>query len=77
MEPWHSSAPRARALGSVLPDPRDPPPQQAAILAPTFGGAREVSTWARRWRTEAAYYERQDRLGDHEGSRGITRRRRR
>ncbi|HEV8192697.1 MAG TPA: RNA-guided endonuclease TnpB family protein [Ktedonobacterales bacterium] len=48
-----------------------PTPDQAAILARTFGCARSVYTWALRLRTDA-YYERQQRLGYHEVSAALT-----
>ena len=38
-----------------------PTPEQAAVLARTFGCARFVYNWALRLRTDA-YYERQERI---------------
>jgi putative transposase len=38
-----------------------PTPEQAAVLARTFGGARNVYNWALRLRTDA-YYQRQERV---------------
>ncbi len=52
-----------------------PTPEQAAVLARTFGCARYVYNWALRLRTDA-YYERQERIGYHEAS-AITKHRQR
>ena len=48
-----------------------PTPDQAAVLARTFGCARYVYNWALRLRTDA-YYERQERIGYHEASAALT-----
>src|SRR5215470_7106740 len=48
-----------------------PTPEQAAVLARTFGSARFVYNWALRLRTDA-YYQRQERLGYHEVSAALT-----
>lgn len=48
-----------------------PTPDQAAILARTFGCVRYVYNWALRLRTDA-YYARQERLGYHEISAALT-----
>src|SRR5215813_12464503 len=48
-----------------------PTPDQAAVLARTFGCARYVYNWALRLRTDA-YYERGGRLGYHEASAALT-----
>jgi putative transposase len=48
-----------------------PTPDQAAVLARTFGCARYIYNWALRLRTDA-YYERQERIGYHEASAALT-----
>ena len=48
-----------------------PTPEQASVLARTFGSARFVYNWALRLRTDA-YYQRQERLGYHELSAALT-----
>ena len=48
-----------------------PTPEQAAVLAQTFGCARYVYNWALRLRTDA-YYERHERLGYHEAAVALT-----
>jgi putative transposase len=48
-----------------------PTPEQAAVLARTFGCARYVYNWALRLRTDA-FYERQERIGYHEASAALT-----
>lgn len=48
-----------------------PTPEQARVLARTFGSARFVYNWALRLRTDA-YYQRQARLGYHEASAALT-----
>jgi putative transposase len=48
-----------------------PTPEQAAVLARTFGCARYVYNWALRLRTDA-YFERQERIGYHESSAALT-----
>ncbi len=48
-----------------------PTPDQAAVLARTFGSARYVYNWALRLRTDA-YYQRQERIGYHEASAALT-----
>jgi putative transposase len=48
-----------------------PTPEQAAVLAQTFGCARYVYNWALRLRTDA-YYVRHERLGYHEASAALT-----
>jgi putative transposase len=48
-----------------------PTPEQAAVLARTFGCTRYVYNWALRLRTDA-YYERHERLGYHELSAALT-----
>ncbi|HEX5441934.1 MAG TPA: RNA-guided endonuclease TnpB family protein [Ktedonobacterales bacterium] len=48
-----------------------PTPEQATVLARTFGSARFVYNWALRLRTDA-YYERQERIGYHEASAALT-----
>src|SRR5260221_13038229 len=48
-----------------------PTPEQASVLARTFGSARFVYNWALRRRTDA-YYQRQERLGYHELSAALT-----
>ncbi len=48
-----------------------PTPEQASMLARTFGCTRFVYNWALRLRTDA-YYERQERLGYHEASAALT-----
>lgn len=48
-----------------------PTPEQACVLARTFGSARFVYNWALRLRTDA-YYQRQERLGYHEASAALT-----
>jgi putative transposase len=48
-----------------------PTPEQATVLARTFGSARFVYNWALRLRTDA-YYERHERLGYHEASAALT-----
>jgi len=44
-----------------------PTPAQVAIVARTFGCARYSDNWALRLRTDT-YYERHERLGDHEAT---------
>src|SRR5258708_37765436 len=46
-------------------------PEQASVLARTFGSARFVYNWALRLRTDA-YYQRQERLGYHELAAALT-----
>ncbi len=48
-----------------------PTPEQATVLARTFGSARYVYNWALRLRTDA-YYQRQERIGYHEVSAALT-----
>jgi putative transposase len=48
-----------------------PTPEQASVLAQTFGCVRYVYNWALRLRTDA-YYERQERLGYHQASAALT-----
>jgi putative transposase len=48
-----------------------PTPDQARVLARTFGSARFVYNWALRLRTDA-YYQRGERLGYHEASAALT-----
>src|SRR6202165_3399353 len=48
-----------------------PTPEQAQILARTFGCARYVYNWALRLRTDA-YYKEQQRIGYHETSAQLT-----
>src|SRR5262249_20379067 len=48
-----------------------PTPDQATVLARTFGCARYIYNWALRLRTDA-YYERQERIGYHEASAALT-----
>jgi len=48
-----------------------PTPEQANVLARTFGSVRFVYNWALRLRTDA-YYERQERIGYHEASAALT-----
>ncbi|HLJ81045.1 MAG TPA: RNA-guided endonuclease TnpB family protein [Ktedonobacterales bacterium] len=48
-----------------------PTPEQAAVLARTFGCVRYVYNWALRLRTDA-YYERQERIGYHQTSAALT-----
>ncbi len=48
-----------------------PTPEQAHILARTFGCARYVYNWALRLRTDA-YYKDQQRIGYHETSARLT-----
>ncbi len=48
-----------------------PTPEQAHILARTFGCARYVYNWALRLRTDA-YYKEQERIGYHETSAQLT-----
>jgi putative transposase len=48
-----------------------PTPEQASVLARTFGSARFVYNWALRLRTDA-YSQRQERLGYHEASAALT-----
>jgi putative transposase len=48
-----------------------PTPEQAAVLARTFGCARYVYNWALRLRTDASH-ERQERIGYHEASAALT-----
>src|SRR5215468_2833822 len=48
-----------------------PTPEQVALLARTFGGARFVYNWALRLRTDA-YYTRQERLSYHQTSVALT-----
>jgi putative transposase len=48
-----------------------PTPEQATVLARTFGCARYVYNWALRLRTDA-YYEQHERLGYHEASASLT-----
>ncbi len=48
-----------------------PTPEQAAVLARTFGSARYVYNWALRLRTDA-YYQRQERISYAETSAALT-----
>ena len=48
-----------------------PTPEQATVLARTFGSARFVYNWALRLRTDT-YYQRQERIGYHEASAALT-----
>ena len=48
-----------------------PTPEQAQILARTFGCARYVYNWALRLRSDA-YYKEQQRIGYHETSARLT-----
>ncbi len=48
-----------------------PTPEQAAVLARTFGCARFVYNWALRLRTDA-YYQRQERVSYAETSEALT-----
>lgn len=48
-----------------------PTPDQATVLARTFGSARYVYNWALRLRTDA-YYQRRERIGYHEASAALT-----
>src|SRR5262249_50131991 len=48
-----------------------PTPEQATVLARTFGCARYGYNWALRLRTDA-YYERHERIGYHEASAVLT-----
>src|SRR5215470_4277649 len=48
-----------------------PTPEQADVLARTFGCVRYVYNWALRLRTDA-YYERRERNGYHEASAVLT-----
>src|SRR5262249_14265951 len=48
-----------------------PTPEQAAVLARTFGSARFVYNWALRMRTDA-YYERQERVSYADTSAALT-----
>ncbi len=48
-----------------------PTPEQAALLARTFGSARFVYNWALRWRTDA-YFERQERVSYADTSTALT-----
>jgi putative transposase len=48
-----------------------PTPEQAMVLARTFGSARFVYNWALRLRTDA-YYQRQERIGYHDVSAALT-----
>ena len=48
-----------------------PTPEQANVFARTFGSVRFVYNWALRLRTDA-YYERQERIGNHEASAALT-----
>ena len=48
-----------------------PTPEQAMVLARTFGSARFVYNWALRLRTDA-YYQRQERIGYHDASAALT-----
>jgi putative transposase len=48
-----------------------PTPEQATVLARTFGCTRYVYNWALRLRTDV-YYERHERIGYHEASTALT-----
>jgi putative transposase len=48
-----------------------PTPEQAAVLARTFGSVRYIYNWALRLRTDA-YYQRQERIGYHAASAALT-----